>query len=139
MRKLTEELDRDMANRDPLVAIGVFARQEQAPVAVPFAPFGDKAILVLDEVDPDKRLMQLAYMWARWTARRKLNMNIQSVDVELVEAAIADARVALERSVTIRRCHSTARKHIDQASSELVDLVQQVDEALKRLRRALGE
>ena len=72
MRKTLAELDQALANRDALAAIAVFRSQEQAPTSVPFQYNDDKAIVVLDPDDGDESALRLAYMWARWTVRRRL-------------------------------------------------------------------
>jgi hypothetical protein len=51
-------------------AIAVFARSEQSPTKVPFQPFDNKVVVVLDKEAPDKLALRLACCWARWIARR---------------------------------------------------------------------
>src|SRR5439155_1211995 len=84
MRKTMAELDEALGNRDALAAIAVFRSQDQAPTAVPFAHFDDKAIAVLDPDDEDESALRLAYMWARWTVRKGLAVGDEA-DVVLID------------------------------------------------------
>jgi hypothetical protein len=139
LRKTLEELDRAMANRDASVGIAVFSSAKSAPTAVPFTYYANKAIAVLDPDDGDDRPLELAYMWARWEARKALVFDGAGTDIARVEAAMSDARRALARSSTVRGCHTRAKKQIDLASGELDALVADTDTALAALRLELGE
>jgi hypothetical protein len=134
MRKTMAELDEALCNRDALAAIAVFRSQEQAPTAVPFAHFDDKAIVVLDPDDEDESALRLAYMWARWTVRKGLAVSEEvGLDLERVRCLLDDASRALERHVAIKRFHTQAKKSIDQAADQVRDLVGEVHESLDAL------
>ncbi len=70
MRKIMAELDEAMENRAAAAAVVVFAEPAQSPTAVPFTYFANKAIVTLDPDSPADRVLELAYMWARWEARQ---------------------------------------------------------------------
>lgn len=134
MRKTMAELDEALANRDALAAVAVFRSQEQAPTAVPFQHFDDKAIVVLDPDDGDESALRLAYMWARWTVRKQLSTTEpEGVDLERVGCLLDDAARALERHTTVKRCHTQARKSIDQAAEQVQSLVTEVQDSLDAL------
>jgi hypothetical protein len=134
MRKTMAELDEALANRDALAAVAVFRSQEQAPTAVAFQHFDDKAIVVLDPDDGDDSALRLAYMWARWTVRKQLSVSDHdTVDLERVGCLLDDAARALERHTAIKRFHTQARKGIDQAAEQAQSLVCEVREALEAL------
>jgi hypothetical protein len=134
MRKTMAELDEARCNRDALAAIAVFRSQDQAPTAVPFAHFDDKAIVVLDPDDEDDSALRLAYMWARWTVRKGLAVSEEAeVDLERVRCLLDDASRALERHTAIKRFHTQAKKSIDQASDQVRDLVTEVHDTLDAL------
>ena len=78
------------SNRDACVGIAVFGSAEVAPVKVPFAQYGDKAILVLDKEHPDPGPVSLAYLWSRWVAKRNLADNAASLDFGKIEALIVE-------------------------------------------------
>src|SRR6478672_3204234 len=134
MRKTIAELDQALTNRDALAAIAVFRSQDQAPTAVPFQHFDDKAIVVFDPDDEDDSALRLAYMWARWTVRKGLAVSEEAeVDLERVRCLLDDAARALERHTSIKRFHTQARKSIDQAADQVRDLVDEVHETLDSL------
>jgi hypothetical protein len=135
LRKTMAELDDAMANRDALAAIAVFRSQEQAPTCVPFQHYDDKAIVVLDPDDEDDSALRLAYMWARWTVRRQLANREEEaeIDFERVSSLVDDATRALERHTTVKKCHTIAKKSIDQAAEQVSALVTEVHDALDEL------
>jgi hypothetical protein len=134
MRKTMAELDEALCNRDAMAAIAVFRSQEQAPTAVPFAHFDDKAIVVLDPDDEDDSALRLAYMWARWTVRKGLAVSEEAeIDLERVRCLLDDASRALERHTSIKRFHTQAKKSIDQAADQVRDLVTEVHDSLDAL------
>jgi hypothetical protein len=134
MRKTMSELDEALGNRDALAAIAVFRSQEQAPTAVAFAHFDDKAVVVLDPDDEDDSALRLGYMWARWTVRKHLTVSEEAeIDLERVRCLLDDATRALERHTAIKRFHTQAKKSIDQAADQVRDLVGEVNEALDTL------
>jgi hypothetical protein len=138
MRKLMDELDEALANRTAACAVAIFAHPAQSPTAVPFTYAGNKGIVVLDPDAPGTQALELAYMWARWEARKALVADVSALDVARVEAAIGDAHRALARVSTVRRCHTTAKKHIDEAAGEVDALVGDVEAALAAVRLELG-
>ena len=137
MRQTRAELEEALANRDALCAIAVFRSQEQAPTAVPFQYFDDKAIVVLDPDDEDTSALRLAYMWARWTVRRQLVVaseeKTEAIDLERVGCLLDDATRAVERHVQVKRFHTQAKKSIDQASEHVSSMVSEVTDALGAL------
>lgn len=137
LRKTHQELDRALANRDAVAAVAVFASEEVAPTTVPFSFHANKAIVVLDPGSDSTGVLELAYMWARWEARKSLIADAGGVDIARVEAAFADAQRALARSSTLRGCHTRAKRQIDLATGELEVLVAEVNTALAAVRLAL--
>jgi hypothetical protein len=139
LRDILAELERAMSNRGALAGIAVFARQEQAPTSVPFHCSGNRAIVVLDPDGADDGALRLAYMWARWVVRRELSgLDADRLDPQRIAARIDEASRALERVRTIRRCHTQARRGIEQAGRELDLLNGEVVAALEALRLELG-
>ena len=105
---------------------------------MPFTYSGNKGIVVLDPDAPGTQALELAYMWARWEARKALVADVSALDVARVEAAIGAAHRALARVSTVRRCHTTAKQHIDEAAGEVDALVGDVEAALAAVRLELG-
>jgi len=134
LSKTLQELDAALANHGALAAVAVFSSQEVAPMTVPFQWWGNKAIVIVDKDDTDPGAMHLAYVWARWVARRSISADAETeVDLGRVEAALTAARRALARHQSVKACHSAAKKKIEEGAIHVADLVDEVDEALKVL------
>jgi len=138
-RKILAELDAAMANREATAAIAVFSSRQLAPIPSAFVPFGDKAIMVLDDDMPNMELVEVAMAWARYVARRASIPDTASFDHERFTAALGKAIRAAERASTIRRCHTTIRRSADQADAELEELISEVRAAVAELKAAAAE
>ena len=113
------------------------ASQDQAPTSVPFQYNDDKAIVVLDPDDGDESALRLAYMWARWTVRRRLaRRGAEDSTSSGSRGLLEDAARALERHTAIKRFHTQAKKSIDQAGEQVRDLVGEVRESSTPSTRA---
>ena len=135
---ILNELGEAIENREALAGVAVFSRDELSPIAAPFQHFGTKAIVTLDKDGLDERALRLACMWARWMVRRQLADVDGDLDIDRVESLIGEARRALARATTVRRAHSAAKRKIDEAGSQVDDLVDDVDTALHALCDAIG-
>jgi hypothetical protein len=140
MRRIQDELDEAMRNREALAAVAVFDSQANAPTTVPFHHIDDKAIVVLDDSGTDDAALRLAYMWARWIVRRNLTGDGgDTIDHERVRSLIEQARRSIGRVTTIRKCHSSATKAIEDAKSETSQLADEVRGALADLEAELND
>ena len=124
------EIEEGMRNRDAQAGLMVFSGAANAPIATDFQDFGDRAIVVLDKEDGDERALRLACMWARWVVRRALVGGAEGPDVERMRQLLQNAQRALGTASNVRRCHTQARKGIDEAVAGLDALVADVDAAL---------
>ncbi len=132
-KKILDELDDAMKNRCASVGIAVFASQAIAPITVPFATYGNKAIVVLDKEDPDPLVIRFAHMWGRWVAKRDLSNDDVQIDTVRIEALIDEARRALQRVTQIKKHNTQARNSIDAAGEQVAALADQVEQALRDL------
>jgi hypothetical protein len=138
LRKAYEELDAAIENRDAAVGVIVFSSMAQAPTTVPFHYSGNRAIVVLDEDGVDDGALRLAYMWARWMARRELSdAEVDAIDLDRISTLIGQARTALGRVKTIRSCHSKIVNAAGHAGDELSHLNDDVQSTLSELASAL--
>jgi hypothetical protein len=137
LRRILEDLGDAMKNRNAAVGVAVFGNIETAPTRVTFTQFGDKAVLVLDKDDLDPGAVRLAYMWARWVARRKLSETDSAIGVERVDSLIADATRALEQARQVRKCHTMAKKVIDEAGAHLDTMTCELDTIFGSLRQEI--
>jgi len=127
-----------IANREAVVGIAVFSRQDHAPVHVPFSYSGNQAIAVLDKDELDARALGLAVLWARWCCRRQLGES-GTTDPQRIAALLGAARDALGRAATVRRAHSAAQKKIGEAATHLDAMVTDIDEILAEVAAELAE
>ena len=134
LRKILDELETAMENRNASVGIAVFGNIEIAPIEVPFAQYGERAVLVIDKDDPDESAVRLAYMWARWVARRRLGENNASIDSDKIETLISDTIRALERASQVRKCHTMAKKGIEEAGGHLDTMTREIKSTMDELR-----
>jgi len=138
-RDTMKELEAAASNRGAHVAIAVFSRQDLAPTTVPFSYSDDRAIVVLDPDAVDPGALRLAYMWARWMARRAVAdaRTPDALDTDRVARLIDEANRSVERASSIRGCHTKARKALDQAGTHLDDMAEDVRAALDELALAI--
>jgi len=132
--KIRAQLKDAMTLRGASSAVAVFSLPEHAPTKVPFTYWGDQAIVVLDKDDPDERLIQMACLWARWVARREASSDKGEMDAEAVFAAFTKLSNALGKVTNIRRAHTEAKKHIDQAVSGVDEMKDEIQEQLDHLK-----
>jgi hypothetical protein len=134
LRKILGELETAMENRDASVGIAVFGNYDIAPIKVPFVAYGEKAVLVIDKEDPDESSVQLAYMWARWVARRRLGEYNATIDIDKIETLILDTIRALEHASQVRKGHTMAKKGIEEAGQYLDTMTREIKSAMDELR-----
>lgn len=134
-----DQLGAAMSNREAKAGVAVFSSQALAPTTVPFQYSSDKAIAVLDKSDLDGRNLRLACTWARWVVRRRLAEPVDGVDVERVEAHLADAALALKKLSKLKGCHTAAKRSIDQAGAIADALKADIDEAIEAVRAELDQ
>jgi hypothetical protein len=139
LRKILEELGHAMANRVACVGIAVFGSAEVAPVKVPFAQYGDKAILVLDKEHPDPGAVSLAYLWSRWVARRNLADSAASPDFGKIEALIAELTRSLQHLTEAKKFLTVGRKGIDDAGAHLEAMKQEIKLLLDDLKTEIDK
>ena len=138
MAGTVDEIDAAKSNRGALAGIAVFSRQAHSPAGAAFVHNGTRAIVTLDKDVLDDGVLRVALLWGRWTVRRQLLDAGDGLSVERIEALLDDACRALEKVATIRRCHSTAKKKIDEAIGHVSELAQEVEAALDALRDEIG-
>jgi hypothetical protein len=134
LRKILDELETAMENREASVGIAVFGNIDKAPINVPFAPYGERAVLVIDKDNPDESAVRLAYMWARWVARRRLGENNASIDIDKIETLISDTIRSLQHASQVRRGHTMAKKGIMEAGEHLDTMTREIESTMDELR-----
>jgi hypothetical protein len=134
LRKILDELEAAMGNRQASVGVAVFGNINIAPIKVPFAQYGERAVLVIDKDNPDENSVQLAYMWARWVARRRLGQSNVGIDIDKIETLISDTIRTMEHASQIRKCHTMAKKGIEEAGEHLDTMTREIKSTMEELR-----
>ena len=116
----------------------VFASQSVCPTSEPFQPFDRKALVVLDKGDLDAGALRLACLWARWTARREVSGESETIAAVRVQTLIDSARLALRTATAIKGDHTKARTAIDHATRHLDGLVGDLTAALDQLEEEIA-
>jgi hypothetical protein len=137
LRKVLDELDRGMVNREAVFGLEVFSTLEAAPSLVPFTQFDNKAIVMCNGDETDHWALRLAYLWSRLEARRRAGPGTGETDLAQAEAALNDARRALGRVVTVRRFLGQSRNTLDKAGIELTGMTDDLREAIESAQKAL--
>jgi hypothetical protein len=137
VRKVHDELDRGMANRQAVVAVEIFRDINASPTRTTFSPFDNKAIAVFTGNEEDEWTLELAYLWARTETRRRTGEREATVDLAGAFAALDDARRGLDRAVTIKRYVGAAGSQLQLASSEVEALENDMRLALSDARTRL--
>jgi hypothetical protein len=137
VRKVHDELDRAMTNRQAVVAIEVFPSLDASPTRAVFSPFDNKAIVVFTGDDEGAWALELAYLWARTETRRRCGGVGEEIDIAGALASLEQASRVLERIVTVKRFLGGARNHLDKAGAEIGGLQSELREALDSVRRSL--
>jgi hypothetical protein len=137
LKSILEELGDAIANRAASAGIAVFGSEATAPISVPFAQYGDKAVLVIDKDDPDEGAVRLAYIWSRWVAKRKLGEEVESIDTAKIDDQIDEATRSLEHVTHMKKFHTQAKDRIEDASTHLESMAREIKSALKAIRDAI--
>ena len=138
MRATQEELESSIANRNAAAGIIIFEDQSLAPTSVPFQYSDNKAIVALNRDDTDDSVIQLAYMWARWVARRNLNqVTTEKFDTQKFQSLLETALRSLNSVRNIKSANTSAKKSIEKASELLGELQNEMQGTLEQLKEEL--
>lgn len=137
LKALLAETRGAATNRDAHAAVAVISRAAHAPVAEPFAVFGNLAIVTFDKDDPDPAALRLALAWERWVVLRNSQVAAETIDTAAVGAAVEQARQALGRRTAIRRAHSAVLKRIQDAGGEVDEMHDELASLIARIEQAL--
>ena len=89
---------------------------------------------MIDKDDPDESAVRLAYMWARWVARRRLGETNASIDIDKIETLISDTIRALQNASQVRKGHTMAKKGIEEAGEHLDTMTREIKSTMDELR-----
>ena len=89
---------------------------------------GNRLLILVDKDDPDKYLIQFAYLWSRMVAMKDLNKGSEAFDIEKIQYLFDQAEVALKDMRNIKTAHTG----IESSLSDARRWVESVEKALKQ-------
>ena len=135
--KVAAELNDAMDKRDAVCAIFVSdARELDLSVQPIWQEFeGNKLAIVLDDEDPDQRLVRMAYLWARAYAIKSIapEDSESTIDVEAIDRVIQNLAREFKRLKQLKDYHTPIRKNIESAQKFVEEFQDNLDEMLDEL------
>ena len=135
--KVAAELNDAMDNRDAVCAIFVSdARELDLSVQPIWQEFeGNKLAIVLDDEDPDQRLVRMAYLWARAYAIKSIapEDSESTIDIEAIDRVIQNLAREFKRLKQLKDFHTPIRKNIESAQKFVEEFQDNLDEMLDEL------
>jgi len=132
--KVKEELDNAIKGRQAHCGIFVSDSREISSLQPLWQEIeGNKLIIVLDENDPDLRLLSLAYYWGRWNCLRSLDSKSDEINVESIRSIIGTIRIQFERLRDLKTAHTKAKDGIAAAIGFVSKFEDEIDESLEKL------
>jgi hypothetical protein len=134
--KVAAELESAISNRE--AECGIFVSdargidQELQPVWQEFD--GNKLIIVLNDEEPDQRLIRMAYLWSRWIVLRAQTRGDKKFDFVSIERVISALRREFEGLSNLKRIHTPIRENIEKAQVWVNDFESSLDKLIQELR-----
>ena len=95
---------------------------------------GNKLIIVLDDGDPDQRLIRLAYLWSRWILLRSQNQLDGEIDVVAIDRVISDLQREFDGLANLKRLHTPIKTNVEAAIKFVADMEEKLDGLMDELR-----
>lgn len=137
--KVANELDSAMENREAIC--GVFVSDARGidltkqPVWQEFD--GNKLIIVIDNEDPDQRLIRMAYLWSRWIVLRSQEQEEGQLDYVAIERVLAALQREFDGLSNLRRLHTPIKTNILAAEKWVDSFEESLDELMDELRELM--
>ena len=93
---------------------------------------GNRLLILVDKDNPDRYLIQFAYLWSRMAAMKEINKNLETFDVEKIQYLFDQAEVALKDMRNIKTAHTGIE-------SSLTDARRWVETVEKSLKQKFAE
>ena len=93
---------------------------------------GNRLLILVDKDNPDRYLIQFAYLWSRMAAMKEINKNMETFDVEKIQYLFDQAEVALKDMRNIKTAHTGIE-------SSLTDARRWVETVEKSLKQKFAE
>ena len=137
--RVASELDDAMSNREAICGIFVSdARGVDMTKQPAWQEFdGNKLIIVLDDENPDQRLVRMAYLWSRWIVLRSQEQEEGELDFAAIERVIASLQREFDGLANLRRIHTPIRNNIKAADDWVDKFEESLDELMDELRELM--
>jgi len=138
--KVASELDDAMSNREAICGIFVSdARGVDMSKQPAWQEFdGNKLIIVLDDENPDQRLIRLAYLWSRWIVLRSQDQEEGELDFAAIERVIASLQREFDGLANLKRLHTPIETNIAAAKKWVNEFEKSLDELMDELRELMA-
>jgi hypothetical protein len=137
--KVASELDDAMSNREAICGIFVSdARGVDMTKQPAWQEFdGNKLIIVLDDENPDQRLIRMAYLWSRWIVLRSQEQEEGELDFAAIERVIASLQREFDGLANLKRLHTPIETNILAAKKWVNEFEKSLDELMDELRELM--
>jgi hypothetical protein len=137
--KVASELDDAMSNREAICGIFVSdARGVDMTKQPAWQEFdGNKLIIVLDDENPDQRLIRMAYLWSRWIVLRSQEQEEGELDFAAIERVIASLQREFDGLANLKRLHTPIETNILAAKKWVNEFEESLDELMDELRELM--
>jgi hypothetical protein len=134
--KVASELEAAMSNREADVGIFVSdARGIDLELQPAWQEFeGNKLIIVLDDKDPDQRLIRMAYLWSRWVVLRDQSEADSEFDIVAMERVISALQREFDGLANLKRLHTPIKTNIEAAQRWVADFETSLDGLMEEMR-----
>lgn len=138
--KVAEELMAAIENREAVCGIFVSdARGLDLSVQPIWQEFeGNKLIIVLDDEDPDHRLVRMAYLWARSYALRALAPDESELDVEAIDRVLKALQREFNTLSTLKGMHTPIRENVNKAIAFVDEFEASLDKQMAELVKLMS-
>ena len=137
--KVASELDDAMSNREAICGIFVSdARGIDMTKQPAWQEFdGNKLIIVLDDENPDQRLIRMAYLWSRWIVLRSQEQEEGELDFAAIERVIASLQREFDGLANLKRLHTPIETNIAAAKKWVNEFEVSLDGLMDELRELM--
>jgi hypothetical protein len=138
--KVAEELMAAIENRGAVCGIFVSdARDLDLSVQPIWQEFeGNKLIIVLDDEDPDQRLVRMAYLWARSYALRALSPEENELDVEAIDRVLKALQREFNTLSTLKGMHTPIKENVLKAITFVEEFEGSIDKQMAELVKLMS-
>lgn len=137
--KVANELNSAMENREAMCGIFVSDARgidlTKQPVWQEFD--GNKLIIIIDDEEPDQRLIRMAYLWGRWVVLRSQEQEEGSLDNVAIERVLAALQREFDGLSNLRRLHTPIRTNVLAAEKWVDSFEESLDELMDELRELM--